>query len=344
MEAIEFQRRETPGLVSIIIPTHRAERFIGATLESISRQTYRHWEVIIVEDGAPSSTRGIVAKFSRRHRWRRVDYSCNGQNRGAGYTRNVGFTKAGGQFVALLDSDDRWTPDHLEASVKALNESRKDIVYSTTLMVEDGTDLVLGAWGPHAGELKDFPQSLFARSFVTPSASVMRRQVLADVGPWSTTHRYCEDFDFWLRCVQAGKTFHYVGGCHCLYRKCHAGATTQRLCATLEEVAETTERYMNMQAPGLRPKTCRRYAAKAYMLAAKFHRSASPLHDPSADASRTPKLMLKSWRLQPKRFTSLLLGSWLGAVELFRVRRRPTTLALESAPASETIQTTKRAA
>jgi glycosyltransferase involved in cell wall biosynthesis len=323
MDAIEFQRRETPGLVSIIIPTHRAERFIGATLESIGRQTYRQWEVIVVEDGEPSATRGIVAKFSRGHRWRRVDYSCNGQNRGAGATRNTAFAKAGGQYIALLDSDDRWTPDHLETKVQALQESGKDIAYSTTLMVEDGTDLVLGAWGPSAGELRDFPQSLFARSFVTPSASVLRRQVIADVGAWSTTHRYCEDFDFWLRCVQAGKTFQYVGGCHCLYRKNHAGATTQRLCGTLEEVAETTEHYMTMQAPGVREKTCRRYAAKAFSLAARFHRTANPKFDPSADKSRAAMLMLRSWRIQPKRVGNLLRGLWFGAANVVTFRSRP---------------------
>lgn len=339
MNAIEFERRATPGLVSIVIPTRNGEKYIGETLASIGAQTYPHWEVIVVEDGSVGPTQKIVADFARKHRRRRVDYRRNERNCGAAHTRNVAFAAAAGEYVALLDSDDRWLPDHLEASVKALEQTGKDIVYSTVLMVADGTDFVLGSWGPTADEMKDFPQSLFGRSFVTPSATVLRRQVIADVGPWSTSHLYCEDFDFWLRCVAAGKTFHCLGGCRCLYRKNHAGATTQRLCGTLEEVAMTTEHYMHMR--GMRPKTCRKYAAKAYLLAAQFHRTSNVDADPSADRWRAGKLMLKGWRLRPKRVKYLVQGLWLSAAALVR-RRDRTALVSPPAPfaAKATVQRT----
>ena len=318
VDRIIFERTATPGLVSIIIPTRSGERFIGDTLATISAQTYPHWEVIVVEDGSVGPTEKIVAEFACAHRPRRVEYLRNDRSYGAAYSRNVAFAKAAGEYVALLDCDDRWLPGHLEASVQALRETGQDIVYSTVIMVQDGSDMVLGVWGPQFHELKDFPQSLFARSFVTPSATVLRRQVIADVGPWSTTHRYCEDFDFWLRCVAAGKKFHCIGGCHCLYRKNHVGATTQKLCGTLEEVAMTTEHYMRM--PGMRPKTCRKYAAKAYLLAARFHLTANSAADPSADRRRAGSLMLKAWRLRPKRVKYLFAGTWLVVRE--RLRRR----------------------
>jgi glycosyltransferase involved in cell wall biosynthesis len=322
MESIDFQCAAVPGLVSIIIPARNAARYIGATLASIERQTYENWEAIIVEDGTDDGTESLVRNFARRRPANRVEFSRNQRNRGAAYTRNLAFAKAAGEFVALLDADDRWLDDHLAASVKALRQSGKDIAYSTV------------------------PQSMLHRSYVTPSASVLRRQVLADVGPWSTCHRYCEDYDFWLRCVRAGKTFHYIGGCHCLYRKNHVGATTQRLSGPLEEVAETVERYMNMHlhVPGLRPKTCRKYAAKAYLVAANCHLNHDPRLDPSADKYRAARLTLKGWRLRPKRTFYLAKGLWLTAWNLVRrlLAPRPATPAPQPAPPSA--QETRRAA
>lgn len=346
MDSIRFERPAVPGLVSIVIPARNAARFVGDTLASIGTQTYGSWEVIVVEDGSNDGTEGIVKSFARQHGSHRVDFSRNDRSRGAAHTRNVAFTKAAGEFVALLDSDDRWLPDHLETSVDALRSTGADIVYSTVLMVEDKTERVLGIWGPYEHELKDFPQSLLSRSFVTPSASVLKRHVLADVGPWSTSHRYCEDFDFWLRCVQAGKSFHCIGGCHCLYRKNHVGATTQRLSGTLEEVAETTERYMLMNVPNFRPKTCRRYASKAYLLAARFHATSNPLYDPSADRSRAAGLFFKGWRLRPKRLLYLFKSLWYGAENRVRAFRRPATVAALPAetPASGVSDQSRKAA
>jgi glycosyltransferase involved in cell wall biosynthesis len=305
-------------------------RFIADTLASISRQTYRRWEVIVVEDGSPDGTEQRVRAFARRHRWHRVEYSCNDRNYGAAHTRNIAFEKAGGEFIAFLDADDRWMPEHLAISLKALQDSGKDIAYSTALMIEDQTDHVLGIMGPHAGELADFPQSLFGRGYVTPSATVLRRQVIEDVGPWDTHLRGGDDFCYWLRCIAAGKQFHYIGGCHCLYRKNHHGALTQRLCATLEEQAETKERFINI--PGLRPKTCRKYASIAYALAAQYHANCDPRYDPSADPSRIPRLLLKAWRLRPKRVGYLVQGTALGVAELFRRRDRPLPVPTEKPP------------
>jgi glycosyltransferase involved in cell wall biosynthesis len=330
MAAISFAMKPTRGLVSVIIPTCDKERFIGETLASVGSQTYTNWEVIVVEDASSGGTEQIVRKFSRRHRWHRVDYSRNEEKCGAGQTRNIAFAKARGEFVALLDSDDRWFPDHLAVSVDALRSYNTDIAYSSVLMIEDRTELPLAVWGPTTHELADFPHSMFGRSFVTPSATVMRRKVLEEVGPWDTHLRYCEDYAYWLRCIGANKRFHHVGGCHCLYRKNHDGATTQRLCGTLEEVAQVTEQFMRM--PGLRHNTCRRFAARAFVVAAECHATADPRVDPSADRARIGPLLLHAWRLRRKRINYLLKGSMLSIVNWFRPRSRVNSTPRPSAP------------
>jgi hypothetical protein len=336
---IQFEKKATKGLVSVIIPTYRKERFIGDTLATIGHQSYKNWEVIVVEDGSENGSEPIVRQFAKKHRWHRVAYYRNERNLGAAQTRNIAFTKARGEYIALLDSDDRWLPEHLARSVHGLEKSGKDIVYSTVLMVEDQTEMPLGTWGPLHHELAEFPHSLFARSYITPSATVMRRQVIADVGEWDTSLKYCEDYCFWLQCIAAGKTFQHIGGCYCLYRKNHAGATTQRLCGTLEEVARVTERFIN--TPGLREKTIRRFASEAYLLVARMHLTANPSVDPSADPSRTGPLLLEAWRLRKKRVGHLAEGSWRILMDKIRGRHKPIAAA---APAKRAMEQPRRAA
>lgn len=322
MSLIEFEHEEVEGLVSVVIPTRRCERFIGATLDSIGEQTYANWEVIVVEDGSGGYTEQIVDNFASRFPQNCVKFHRNDRNYGASFSRNLGFSKSAGQFIALLDSDDRWFPQHLSRSLAELRRSESDIVYSSVVMIEDQTDLLLGIWGPDRADLDDFGHRLFLRNFVTPSATVMRRSVLADVGSWETNLRYCEDMGFWIRCIVAGKSFRHVGGCNCLYRKNHAGATTQRMCGTLEEFADIVAGYVNIK--GLREKTLRRFAAKAYLRASEFHLNGNPNLDPSADATRAATLVFKAWRLKPKRLDYFLKGVKLRASGLWRRSAWPT--------------------
>lgn len=328
MSSISFERESVPGLVSVIIPTHANEKYIGATLETIGRQSYANWEVIVVEDGSTGPTRRIVEEFACRHPQHRVEYSRNDRSYGPSHSRNLAFAKAAGEYVALLDSDDLWFPDHLEASVEKLTSTGADVVYSTVLMIEDETELLLGVWGPDASELRGFPQSLFGRSFVTPSATVMRRQVIADVGGWNVELRRCEDFEYWLRSVAVGKKFQHVGGIHCLYRKNHAGALTGKMCATLEAVAQVSERFVDI--PGVRRKSCVRLVARSYALASKVHHRSDPQRDPSADRSRAPKLMFKAWRLRPTHLDYLYYGVKQTVANAFR--RKSQTNAVPAPP------------
>jgi glycosyltransferase involved in cell wall biosynthesis len=322
MPEIIFEAEAQADVVTVVVPTYRKERYIGATLASIGRQSYVNWELVIVEDGDNPGSEAIVRRFANEHPSHRIVYACNGRHCGAAHTRNIAFAKARGEYVALLDSDDRWFPDHLAAAVAALRSEGADIAYSTVLLVEDQTERLLGLWGPDLYELDSFPHSLYVRNFVTPSATVMRRTILEQVGEWDRRFRYCEDADFWMRCVAAGARFQHVNGCHCLYRKNHEGATTQRLCATLEEFAQIAERYI--KTPGLRERACRKNAWLAYLHAAERHLIADPLDDPSADPSRASELMFHAWRMRPRHVECLFKGIALSVMRRFR--RRPNRL------------------
>ena len=92
------------------------------------------------------------------------DATCLSGTAGRGWydrsdqTRNIAIARARGEYVAFLDSDDRWLPDHLAVSVESLRKQYSDIVYSSVLMIEDRTELPLGVWGPATHELADNPE------------------------------------------------------------------------------------------------------------------------------------------------------------------------------------------
>lgn len=308
MQPLQFDNPQKPGLASVVIPTKNGERFIGAALNSIGSQIYTNWEVIVIEDGSTGLTESIVREFASRYPNNHVRYQRQPESKGAAYTRNAAFTVASGEWVAFLDCDDRWLPSHLDTCIRKLNETEEDIAYSSAIMCEDGTDHVLAAWGPTHSEVADFPQSIFGRSFVTPSATVVRRSVIEEVGSWNTNCRYCEDAEFFLRAAQIGKKFRYIGGVHCLYRKNHDGATTQGIAGTLEEYATISEWFIGM--PDTKRTHCRKMVAISFALAAKMHAKNNENTDPSVTRSRAAGLYFKAWKLYPKRIRYLFYGCY----------------------------------
>lgn len=335
MSQIPFEHRETPGLVSVVIPAYRGEQFIGDALASIASQTDQNWEVIVVEDGSCDATESIVRDFANRNSWHRVLYVRNEHNAGPSHARNTAFKQVRGQYVALLDSDDRWYPDYLAAMRRALETTGRDIVYSSVVMIENGSDLLIGVWGPTGHEIGDFPHGLWQRNFITPSATVMRRSVLADVGYWNVDFRYCEDLEFWLRCVMQQKSFHYVGGVHCLYRRNHAGAATGKMCAVQEAHARIVARFLAV--PGTRRHTCQKFVSRSYVRAAEFHARGNPTYDPSADPTRAPRLLLKAWEYRRNHVDYLWRAAKLSVANTVRRvrtigKKRPKVHAVETAP------------
>ena len=327
LRPLTFPCTPVPGLVSIIIPTHQRDHLIGATLDSVRNQSYPTWELLVVEDASQGATESIVRDFSRTVS-QRVQYERNAVNLGAAATRNVAFGQARGEFVALLDSDDRWLPYHLEQLVGTIGHAGTDIAYANVRLVEDGTDRDLGTYGPSPEEVHDFPVTLYRRNFVVPSASLMKREVLRRVGPWSDEYLYCEDFDFWLRCVCCGITFAHCDDVTCLYRKSHEGATTQKLAGTIEEVAYTIKRYMN--ATDLDGKRIREYAIENFVAASNLHLKSDPQRDPSADCYRGGQMLLEAWKFDWTQYKHLSKGlrtcvseklkEWLGLPREDRTR------------------------
>ena len=115
-------------LVSIITPTYNCAAFIAETIESVLKQTYQNWEMIIVDDRSQDNTKKIVDAYMKKDS--RIQYHLLEENSGAAVARTTAMKLAKGAYMAFLDSDDLWLPDKLSRQITWMQEN--DYAFSCT--------------------------------------------------------------------------------------------------------------------------------------------------------------------------------------------------------------------
>jgi glycosyltransferase involved in cell wall biosynthesis len=125
-------------LISVIIPAYNAQKTIRETIESVLNQTFKDFEIIVIDDGSQDSTVEIVSAFSDP-RLRLFSYP----NAGVSATRNRGLAQANSEFISFLDADDLWTPDKLEAQLRALEANpQAAVAYSWTDYIDESSQFL----------------------------------------------------------------------------------------------------------------------------------------------------------------------------------------------------------
>ena len=114
-------------LVSIITPSYNTAKFIGITIESVQKQTYQNWEMIIVDDCSLDDTDNVVAEYLGD---KRIRYIKNHKNSGAAVSRNYALREAKGRWMAFLDSDDVWMPEKLEKQISFMEKNGYSFSYT----------------------------------------------------------------------------------------------------------------------------------------------------------------------------------------------------------------------
>ena len=126
---------ENQPLVSVIMPCYNMEKYIAATIESVQRQTYPHWELLIVDDTSTDRTADIV----RSHQIQddRIHFVVKPKHSGIADTRNQCISMAKGRFLAFLDADDLWHPEKLEQQLQFMTERKIGFSYSSYDCVDE---------------------------------------------------------------------------------------------------------------------------------------------------------------------------------------------------------------
>ena len=183
--------------VSIILPTWNSTRIIRPTLESVFAQTFTDYELLIVDDGSTDNTVAYAEQIDDP-RIKVFAYPNAGVG-GPSAGRNRGLQHATGEFVALLNHDDLWSPNKLAAQIEALRENRHAMVaYSWLDHVDLNGDYV------HRGSCSvaqgDILHELLLGNFIeTGSNPLIRREAFDVVGGFDASFRIVADWEMWLR-------------------------------------------------------------------------------------------------------------------------------------------------
>lgn len=209
-----------PARISVVIPAHNAERWLGETLDSVLSQSLPAHEILVIDDGSVDATKEVALSYGNKIRYLRQP------QQGVSAARNVGIESATGDWIAFLDSDDLYRNEALAKHAEAIRQ-RPELVISYSgfeIWHVDDTRQEMKAF-----RARSLWPALRYRTPILPSTVVARRQTLLEVGMFRVGQHYAEDWDLWLRLMRryGPKAFQDIPECLTIYRQWEGNATAK---------------------------------------------------------------------------------------------------------------------
>jgi glycosyltransferase involved in cell wall biosynthesis len=191
----DLEDRDRDSEVSVVVPTFNRAGRLREALQSVMCQTYRDFEVIIVDDCSSDETAKVVEATGHP----RLRYLRHDQNLGAPAARNTGIAAAVGKYIAFLDDDDLWFPRKLEKQVAALcsSSSRVGVVSCSYLIVSDISGTVVRE--DPSSTHPDTPQGFLRATGFMTSIPLVRKRCFETEGLFDVDLPGCQDKDMWIR-------------------------------------------------------------------------------------------------------------------------------------------------
>ena len=210
--------------VSVVVPTFNHAKFLNQALQSIIEQSHQNWEAIIVNNFSTDDTLQIIESFNEP-RFKVVNFQNNGV---IAASRNEGIRRSSAPFIAFLDSDDMWYSEKLSRCLVEL-EGGNDLVCHGEKWVSADTRQRNIVYGPASNATHD--KLLFRGNCLSPSATIVRRDILNKVGGFSedSTFTTAEDYELWLKISQITSRFIFVDEILGEYRRHELGASSSVL-------------------------------------------------------------------------------------------------------------------
>jgi glycosyltransferase involved in cell wall biosynthesis len=209
----------TPPAISVVMPAHNAARFVRRAVESVRRQTFTDWELVVADDASTDGTPAILAELAVAES--RLVVVRQSRNAGVGAARNAALRAARGGMVTYLDADDEYYPGFL-AAVAGLADRGDVLVFRYDQFDERPRSPSFGrlsAWDP-AAHRDRFP----ADNVFVPLAVAHRRDLIDRVGGFDEGLVVDEDTELWRRFASAGARFAFLPDKSGLY---HVRASSQ---------------------------------------------------------------------------------------------------------------------
>lgn len=198
----------TPNVprVSVVIPAWNVEAVLEKTLESVSAQTFRDFEVIVIDDGSDDDTPQILEASARKWSWLRWERQINA---GVASARSRGIELARGEWIAFLDADDLWLPEKLAFQIALIEQDPQlALVYCDVRNFSGERESKRSLFDERSHATGAVLRELFMNNFVYTSTVLLKKSALVQVGGFNSRHQVNEDVDLWLRVAE-----HFNFGC-----------------------------------------------------------------------------------------------------------------------------------
>ncbi|RDY25015.1 glycosyltransferase family 2 protein [Romboutsia maritimum] len=227
-------------LVSIVTPVYNSEKFISDTIESVQNQTYRNWELLLVDDCSKDASAEIIESYRKDDE--RIKYIKLEKNSGAAVSRNVGIKNAKGRFIAFIDSDDLWEPRKLEVQMEYMIQKKLGFTFTSyRYMREDGTKTTKVAKAP--GKI-DY-NGLLKNTIIGCSTVVIDREIIGNFE--MPLVRRGQDTATWLKLLRVEKYAYGVSESLVNYRLVGDSISSNKVKA----LRRTWNTYRNVENLGL---------------------------------------------------------------------------------------------
>lgn len=227
------------------MPAYNVAQYITEALDSIFAQSFRDFEVIVVNDGSPDTDELEVALDPYREE---IVYAKQ-KNAGVSAARNTAVRLASSPFIAQLDPDDTWLPEYLEVQMGLmLKDPTLDVLYPNTIIFGDTYDS--GTKGmtlsPSHGEVTF--ESVVTQKCTVLACVLARRDTLMRVGMFDESLKSSEDFDMWIRILKSGGRIGYHRRVLARYRKRRdsLSASPIAMCKSILQTFDKTERSLEL--------------------------------------------------------------------------------------------------
>lgn len=210
------------NLVSIITPMYNSEKFIEATIKSVIGQTYKNWEMIIVDDCSTDNSINIVKPYVENDS--RIKYIRSESNKGVSNARNIALREAQGQFIAFLDSDDIWNEYKLEKQIDFMIKKDCAISFTSYELMDENNERL--------GKVIRVPSQVdyntLLKGNVLGCLTVVVDKSKLDFGIKMSGVRH-EDYVLWLSILKKGHIAYGINENLAMYRKTRTSLSGNKL-------------------------------------------------------------------------------------------------------------------
>lgn len=188
--------------VSIVLPTYNGEKYIKQSVDSIIKQSFKDWELIIVNDCSKDATPNIIEYYARKEQ--RIKVINNKTNQKLPTSLNIGFAEAGGEYLTWTSDDNVYFPNAIEYMVTTLDQnSEYEMVCADMRCInEEGTIL--------KNEVLHYDDTMQCFNNLVGACFMYRRGVMERVGEYNTDLIFVEDYDYWMRVKKYYKKIHRI--------------------------------------------------------------------------------------------------------------------------------------